>query len=90
MFYVTYPGAVAAGLLSFFTPYILPMVPFYLCYMAGISMSELRGDDATAPGAQGRLACRRYSSRWGSRRSSCCSAGDQRRWGRRSSSGNNR
>ncbi len=55
MFDMTYLGAAFAGLLSFFTPCILPMVPFYLCYMAGISMSELRGDDAIAPGAQGRL-----------------------------------
>lgn len=31
------------------------MVPFYLCYMAGVSMSELRDDDEIAPGAQSRL-----------------------------------
>jgi cytochrome c-type biogenesis protein len=30
-------------------------VPFYLSYMAGISMQELRGDGAIAPGAQRRL-----------------------------------
>ena len=48
-------GAALAGLLSFFTPCILPMVPFYLCYMAGISMSELREDGDIAPGAQKRL-----------------------------------
>ena len=55
MFDMTYLGAAIAGLLSFFTPCILPMVPFYLCYLAGISMAELRGTDAIAPGAQGRL-----------------------------------
>ncbi|WP_146344117.1 cytochrome c biogenesis CcdA family protein [Falsiphaeobacter marinintestinus] len=48
-------GALAAGLLSFFTPCILPMVPFYLSYMGGLSMSELRGDGEIAPGAQRRL-----------------------------------
>ena len=48
-------GALAAGLLSFFTPCILPMVPFYLSYMGGLSMAELRGDGAIAPGAQRRL-----------------------------------
>lgn len=48
-------GAGFAGLLSFFTPCILPMVPFYLCYMGGLSMTELRGDGAIAPGAQKRL-----------------------------------
>lgn len=52
---ISYAGAAVAGLLSFFTPCILPMVPFYLCYMAGISMSELREDGAIAPGAQRRL-----------------------------------
>lgn len=31
------------------------MVPFYLCYMAGISMAELRAEGGIAPGAQRRL-----------------------------------
>jgi cytochrome c-type biogenesis protein len=48
-------GALAAGLLSFFTPCVLPMVPFYLSYMGGLSMAELRGDGEIAPGAQRRL-----------------------------------
>ncbi|ETA50367.1 cytochrome c biogenesis CcdA family protein [Ponticoccus alexandrii] len=52
---ISFAGAAIAGLLSFFTPCILPMVPFYLCYMAGISMSELRADEGIAPGAQRRL-----------------------------------
>lgn len=58
---ITYGGAALAGLLSFLSPCILPMVPFYLCYMAGISMQELRGTgggDGTGglrPGAQRRL-----------------------------------
>ncbi len=55
MLEISYAGAALAGLLSFFTPCILPMVPFYLCYMAGISMAELRGDGAIATGAQTRL-----------------------------------
>lgn len=52
---ISYGGAALAGLVAFFTPCILPMVPFYLSYMAGISMSQLRGDDGIAPGAQRRL-----------------------------------
>jgi len=56
---ITYGGAALAGLLSFLSPCILPMVPFYLCYMAGISMQELRGDGSgeggLRPGAQRRL-----------------------------------
>ena len=55
MLEISYAGAALAGLLSFFTPCILPMVPFYLCYMAGLSMNELRGEDGIAPGAQKRL-----------------------------------
>ena len=36
-FDVSYWGAAVAGLHSFFSPCILPIVPFYLCYMAGLS-----------------------------------------------------
>lgn len=52
---ISFGGAALAGILSFLSPCILPMVPFYLCYMAGLSMAELRDDDGLAPGAQGRL-----------------------------------
>lgn len=55
MFEMTYIGAAIAGLLSFFTPCILPMVPFYLCYMAGLSMAELQAGGGIAPGAHRRL-----------------------------------
>ncbi|MCF3593866.1 cytochrome c biogenesis protein CcdA [Rhodobacteraceae bacterium LMO-12] len=55
MFDITYFGALFAGFAAFFTPCILPMVPFYLSYMAGISMAELRGDGEIAPGAARRL-----------------------------------
>ncbi|MCR9255737.1 MAG: cytochrome c biogenesis protein CcdA [Alphaproteobacteria bacterium] len=40
-FDITLGGAFGAGLLSFLSPCILPIVPFYLCYMAGLSMAEL-------------------------------------------------
>ncbi|MFO8127201.1 cytochrome c biogenesis CcdA family protein [Yoonia sp.] len=52
---VSYFGAAIAGMLSFFTPCVLPMVPFYLCYMAGLSMSELRSDTEISAGVQRRL-----------------------------------
>lgn len=52
---ISFAGAALAGLLSFFSPCILPMVPFYLCYMAGLSMSELTGAGAIQQGAQRRL-----------------------------------
>ncbi|SOC18413.1 cytochrome c biogenesis CcdA family protein [Rhodobacter maris] len=52
---VTFGGAALAGLLSFLSPCILPMVPFYLSYMAGLSVKELRAGGTLAPGAQARL-----------------------------------
>lgn len=52
---ISYLGAAIAGLLSFFTPCVLPMVPFYLSYMAGVSMQELRDDGGLPDGAQQRL-----------------------------------
>lgn len=42
----TFGAAALAGLLSFLSPRILPMVPFCLCSMAGLSMTELRADGA--------------------------------------------
>lgn len=52
---ISFGGAALAGLLSFLSPCILPMVPFYLSYMAGVSVRELRDGDTIAPGARGRL-----------------------------------
>ena len=43
---ITFSGALIAGLLSFLSPCVLPMVPFYLCYLAGISMGDLKGKSA--------------------------------------------
>jgi cytochrome c-type biogenesis protein len=36
--------ALAAGVLSFLSPCVLPIVPPYLAYMGGISVGELRGE----------------------------------------------
>ncbi|MDO5657654.1 MAG: cytochrome c biogenesis protein CcdA [Paracoccus sp. (in: a-proteobacteria)] len=52
---IGYWGAALAGVLSFLSPCILPMVPFYLSYMAGLSMAELRADGRIEAGAQRRL-----------------------------------
>lgn len=37
--------ALAAGILSFLSPCVLPIVPPYLAYMGGISMQEMTGED---------------------------------------------
>ena len=44
MFDVTILGATIAGLLSFLSPCILPMVPFYLSYMAGVGMNQISAE----------------------------------------------
>ncbi|WP_300069210.1 cytochrome c biogenesis protein CcdA [uncultured Ruegeria sp.] len=41
MFDVTIMGASVAGLLSFLSPCILPIVPFYLSYLAGVGMNQI-------------------------------------------------
>lgn len=41
MFDVTLLGALVAGLLSFLSPCILPIVPFYLSYLAGVGMNQI-------------------------------------------------
>jgi len=47
---VGYLSALGAGALSFLSPCVLPLVPPYLCYMAGVSVDEFRG---TAPAGGG-------------------------------------
>lgn len=39
-------AAFLAGLLSFISPCVLPIVPPYLCYLAGVSVDELKGEAA--------------------------------------------
>lgn len=41
MFDISFGGAALAGLLSFLSPCILPIVPFYLSYLAGMSADDL-------------------------------------------------
>jgi cytochrome c-type biogenesis protein len=40
---VTLWGALLAGLLSFVSPCVLPLVPPYLCYVTGLSLDEVAG-----------------------------------------------
>lgn len=51
---VTFLGAFIGGLIVFFSPCVLPIVPFYLSYMAGASMSEISAEGALAPGVRKR------------------------------------
>ncbi len=38
---ITFAGALVAGLLSFLSPCILPIVPFYLSYLAGVGIDHI-------------------------------------------------
>lgn len=38
---VSLPAALAAGLISFLSPCVLPLVPPYLCYLTGATLDEL-------------------------------------------------
>lgn len=49
MFDVSIAGAALAGLLSFLSPCILPIVPFYLSYMAGVSMNQITAEGELSP-----------------------------------------
>lgn len=49
---VTLLAAFGAGLLSFISPCVLPLIPGYLSYVSGLSLDELRGGPA-AGGAAG-------------------------------------
>lgn len=53
---IGYLSAVGAGALSFLSPCVLPLVPPYLCYMAGVSVEEFRNPDGTATATANRTA----------------------------------
>ena len=40
-FEVSYAGALGAGILSFLSPCVLPLVPPYLCYIGGVSLDQI-------------------------------------------------
>lgn len=44
---VTYLGALLAGLLSFLSPCVLPLVPPYLCFLGGTTFDQLTSEDET-------------------------------------------
>jgi cytochrome c-type biogenesis protein len=48
---VTLLAAFGAGLLSFISPCVLPLVPGYLSYISGLSLDEMRGTTTVAGGA---------------------------------------
>lgn len=53
---VGYMTAVGAGALSFLSPCVLPLVPPYLCYMAGVSVDDFREEGALTDSMRTRKA----------------------------------
>lgn len=49
-FEVSYIGALVAGMLSFLSPCVLPLVPPYLCFIGGVSLEQISEDEELAPG----------------------------------------
>ncbi len=47
---VTLLAAFGAGLLSFISPCVLPLIPGYLSYISGMSLDEMRGTGAAGAG----------------------------------------
>lgn len=52
---ITFAGALLAGLLSFLSPCILPIVPFYLSYLAGVSMNQISEGASFTPRTRARV-----------------------------------
>ena len=53
---VGYVSAIGAGALSFLSPCVLPLVPPYLCYMAGVSVEDFRAEAAVSAKSGARAA----------------------------------
>src|SRR5438045_837992 len=53
---VGYVSAVGAGAISFLSPCVLPLVPPYLCYMAGVTVDDFRAGGQQAAKSGARLA----------------------------------
>ena len=46
---LTFFGAAAGGALSFLSPCVLPLVPAYLCFVAGTTLDQLTDENGTDP-----------------------------------------
>ncbi len=53
---VTLPAVFGAGALSFLSPCVLPLVPPYLCFLAGTTLDKLTAEDAPRAAAGRTLA----------------------------------
>jgi cytochrome c-type biogenesis protein len=56
VFEVSHLGAFGAGILSFLSPCVLPLVPPYLCFIGGVSLEQLTDDAEIPPGVMRTVA----------------------------------
>ncbi|MBL4613550.1 MAG: cytochrome c biogenesis protein CcdA [Magnetovibrio sp.] len=54
-FDITYWGSFGAGLLSFASPCVLPLIPAYLCFLGGASLDELTAEGGVDKQVQRRV-----------------------------------
>tara|TARA_B100000315_G_scaffold260564_2_gene322978 strand:+ start:5840 stop:6577 length:738 start_codon:yes stop_codon:yes gene_type:complete len=55
MMEITYFGALVAGLLSFASPCVLPLIPAYISFLGGASLSQLTEEDGVDAATQKRV-----------------------------------
>lgn len=55
MLEITYLGALVAGLLSFASPCVLPLIPAYISFLGGASLSQLTEEDGVDAATQKRV-----------------------------------
>ena len=48
-FEVSYAGALGAGILSFLSPCVLPLIPPYLCFLGGVSLDQITNEEGVDP-----------------------------------------
>jgi cytochrome c-type biogenesis protein len=53
---IGYMSAIGAGAISFLSPCVLPLVPPYLCYMAGVTVDDFRAGGGAAAKTGARVA----------------------------------
>lgn len=55
LFDISFIGALGAGILSFLSPCVLPLVPPYLCYIGGVSLEQISEKEDLPPGVMRRV-----------------------------------
>lgn len=54
-FEVSYAGALGAGILSFLSPCVLPLIPPYLCFLGGVSLDQITDEEGVDPNIMRRV-----------------------------------